>query len=150
MKVNHAHKILRNLKLFHSHVCLPADADHFDNNKRVVLFAQILLLRKKIQLLSKKHNWKWFSRHRELVCVSANDVSMIFFHFKIILNEETVTHRFQSQSSFQLRNVECKKVFATWAQFHQRSTYSFYERRSQIRQKIQSSQQCHLALLGRA
>ncbi len=37
---------------------------------------------------------------------------------------------------------------AHWAQFHQRSTYSFYARRSQTRKKRQSSQQCHLVLLG--
>ena len=36
----------------------------------------------------------------------------------------------------------------TWAQFHQRSMYSFYVCRSQTRKKRQSSQQCHLALLG--
>jgi len=35
----------------------------------------------------------------------------------------------------------------TLAQFHQRSTYSFYIRRSRMRKKRQSSQQCHLALL---
>ncbi len=34
------------------------------------------------------------------------------------------------------------------AQFHQRSTYSFYASRSQMGKKRQSSQQCHLALLG--
>jgi hypothetical protein len=33
-------------------------------------------------------------------------------------------------------------------QFHQRSTYSFYARRSRMRKKRQSSQLCHLALLG--
>jgi hypothetical protein len=36
----------------------------------------------------------------------------------------------------------------TWAQFHQRSTYSFYACRSRMRKKRQSSQQCHLAVLG--
>jgi len=36
----------------------------------------------------------------------------------------------------------------TWAQFHQRSTYSFYARRFQMRKKRKSCQQCHLALLG--
>ncbi len=37
---------------------------------------------------------------------------------------------------------------ASLAQFHQRSRYSFYACRSQMRKKRQSSQQCHLALLG--
>ncbi len=32
--------------------------------------------------------------------------------------------------------------------FHQRSTYSFYARRSRMRKKRQSSQHCHFALLG--
>jgi hypothetical protein len=36
----------------------------------------------------------------------------------------------------------------TWGQFHQHFTRNFYARRSQIRKKRQSSQQCHLALLG--
>jgi hypothetical protein len=35
----------------------------------------------------------------------------------------------------------------SWAQFHQRSAYSFYAHRSWMRKKRQSSQQCHLALL---
>jgi len=34
--------------------------------------------------------------------------------------------------------------------FHQRSTYSFYARRSQMRKKRQSSQHCHFMLLGSA
>jgi len=34
------------------------------------------------------------------------------------------------------------------AQFHQRSMYSFYARRSQMCKKRQSSWQCRLALLG--
>jgi len=37
---------------------------------------------------------------------------------------------------------------AHWAQFHQRSTYSFYTSRSRMRKTRQSSQPCHLALLG--
>jgi len=36
----------------------------------------------------------------------------------------------------------------TWAQFHKHSTYSFYALRRRMRKKRQSSQQCHLALLG--
>jgi len=36
----------------------------------------------------------------------------------------------------------------TWAQFHQRSMYSFYARRSRMCKKRQSSEQCYLALLG--
>jgi hypothetical protein len=36
----------------------------------------------------------------------------------------------------------------TWAQFHPRSSYSFYTRRSPMHKKRQSSQQCLLALLG--
>jgi len=35
-----------------------------------------------------------------------------------------------------------------WAQFHQRSMYSFCACRSRMRKKKQSSQQCHLPLLG--
>jgi len=41
-----------------------------------------------------------------------------------------------------------KKEIDSRAQFHQHSTYSFYARRSRMRKKRQSSQQCHLALLG--
>jgi len=36
----------------------------------------------------------------------------------------------------------------TWAQFDQRSTYSFYTHRFRMCKKRQSSQQCHLVLLG--
>jgi len=39
-------------------------------------------------------------------------------------------------------------IVYSWAQFHQRSTYSFYARRSRMRKKRQSSHQYHLALLG--
>jgi hypothetical protein len=38
----------------------------------------------------------------------------------------------------------------SWAQFHQRSTYSFYARRSRMRKNRQSSQHCHFTLLGSA
>ncbi len=38
--------------------------------------------------------------------------------------------------------------FPTWAQFHQHSLSSFYAHRSQVHKKRQSSQLCHLALLG--
>jgi len=45
--------------------------------------------------------------------------------------------------------VLCRpKYVSTYRQFHQRSTYSFYARRSRNEQKRQSSQQCCLALLG--
>jgi len=40
---------------------------------------------------------------------------------------------------FPIRNIRCP--------FHQRSTSSFYTRRSRMRKKRQSSQKCHLALL---
>ncbi len=40
------------------------------------------------------------------------------------------------------------ETFNTRAQFHQRSTYSFYTHRSRMRKKRHSSQQCHLALFG--
>ncbi len=39
-------------------------------------------------------------------------------------------------------------LYLPWAQFHQHSTYSFYAHRSRKLKKRQSSQQCHLALLG--
>ena len=39
-------------------------------------------------------------------------------------------------------------VVDTWAQFHQRSTYSFYARRSQKRKKIQLSHKYLFTLLG--
>jgi len=39
-------------------------------------------------------------------------------------------------------------LLSFWAQFHRRSTYSFYARRSPMRKKRQSSQQCCLALFG--
>jgi len=41
-----------------------------------------------------------------------------------------------------------KEALVSLAQFHQCSTYSFYARRSRMRKKRLSSQQCHLALLG--
>jgi len=44
--------------------------------------------------------------------------------------------------------VQQKVIKETWAQLHQSSTYSFYARRSGMSKKRQSSQQCHLVLLG--
>ena len=79
---------------------------HFDNNKRVVVFAQISLLSfdKKIPIFIKKLKLLFSlrerererersgegkrERKREKVWVAANDVSMIFFHFKNISREE--------------------------------------------------------------
>ena len=49
---------------------------------------------------------------------------------------------------FSISNLFKTVKLVTRAQFHQRSTYSFYARRSRMRKKRQSSQQCHLALLG--
>jgi len=43
--------------------------------------------------------------------------------------------------------VSLFSTFGIRAQFHQRSMYSFYARRSRMRKKRQSSQQCHLVLL---
>jgi len=51
-------------------------------------------------------------------------------------------------SSFLSLSVSLSVFSLSLAQFHQRSTYSFYVCRFRMRKKRQSSQQCHLALLG--
>jgi len=64
--------------------------------------------------------------------------------------EKSLTKKTRSISSTYNIHAQDEKLFwrMTRAQFHQRSMYSFYARRSQMRKNRQSSWQCCLTLLG--